>query len=72
MPFFFFIVTVSPRNSFTVNQEVSREQQEINYAGTDWSRECFLLHDRGTTIYPFLGSATSVLVFQAFIFSPSS
>lgn len=41
-----FLITVSPKNRFTVKKEASREYQEINYTSTDWSRVCFLLCDR--------------------------
>ena len=40
-----FLITVSPKNRFTVKKEASREYQEINYTSTDWSRVCFLLCD---------------------------
>lgn len=40
-----FLITVSPRNRFTVKAAESSECHEINYITTDWSRVCFSLGD---------------------------
>lgn len=40
-----FLITVSPKNRFTVKEAASREYQEINNSSTDCSRVCFSLCD---------------------------